>query len=80
MISVHEHVKIFDVYAQVKKISFHIRCKVFFLGEKGRSETSHKKLSYKGCVFHRIVKDFMIQAGDFIKGKLDFDRNKGFWF
>ncbi|CAF3810877.1 unnamed protein product, partial [Adineta steineri] len=37
-------------------------------GEKGRGLTLYKKLSYKGCLFHRIVKNFMIQAGDFTEG------------
>ncbi|CAF3831408.1 unnamed protein product, partial [Adineta steineri] len=37
-------------------------------GEKGRGLTLYKKLYYKGCQFHRVVKDFMIQAGDFTEG------------
>jgi peptidyl-prolyl isomerase D len=36
-------------------------------GEKGASSTG-APLSFKNCTFHRIVKDFMIQGGDFTKG------------
>ncbi|XP_046453626.1 peptidyl-prolyl cis-trans isomerase G-like isoform X1 [Daphnia pulex] len=37
-------------------------------GEKGIGKTTGKPLHYKGIVFHRVVKDFMIQSGDFSNG------------
>ncbi|EFJ44933.1 hypothetical protein VOLCADRAFT_64147 [Volvox carteri f. nagariensis] len=36
-------------------------------GEKGIGK-SGKRLHYKGCVFHRIIPEFMCQGGDFTAG------------
>eukprot|EP00064_Thunnus_orientalis_P016473 superscaffoldBa00003278_g16539 len=34
-------------------------------GEKGIGQSTGKPLHFKGCPFHRIIKKFMIQGGDF---------------
>ncbi|XP_072296375.1 peptidyl-prolyl cis-trans isomerase D [Eucyclogobius newberryi] len=34
-------------------------------GEKGIGKSTGKPLHFKGCPFHRIIKQFMIQGGDF---------------
>jgi hypothetical protein len=37
-------------------------------GEKGVGATTNKKLYYKSCPFHRVIKGFIIQGGDFTDG------------
>mmetsp|Transcript_93427 Transcript_93427/g.166233 ORF Transcript_93427/g.166233 Transcript_93427/m.166233 type:complete len:233 (+) Transcript_93427:75-773(+) len=40
--------------------------KAFCTGEKGKSKESGKEMHYKNVPFHRIVKGFMMQGGDFV--------------
>mmetsp|Transcript_43903 Transcript_43903/g.113032 ORF Transcript_43903/g.113032 Transcript_43903/m.113032 type:complete len:232 (-) Transcript_43903:196-891(-) len=42
--------------------------KGFCTGEKGKSKESAKEMCYRGVPFHRIVRGFMMQGGDFVTG------------
>lgn len=58
---------IFELFSDICPITsenFRALC----TGEKGLGKTTSKPLHYKGIVFHRVVKDFMIQGGDFSVG------------
>jgi cyclophilin family peptidyl-prolyl cis-trans isomerase len=37
-------------------------------GEKGFGVNTNKRLYFKHCPFHRVIKNFMIQSGDFSEG------------
>ena len=41
--------------------------KALCTGESGKTASGHKR-HYKGTIFHRVIPNFMLQGGDFIRG------------
>mmetsp|Transcript_36570 Transcript_36570/g.65438 ORF Transcript_36570/g.65438 Transcript_36570/m.65438 type:complete len:239 (-) Transcript_36570:92-808(-) len=55
-----------ELREDVPKTTENFRC--LCTGEKGKGRGSGKALHYKGTRFHRIVKGFVCQGGDIVKG------------
>ncbi|KAJ0409070.1 hypothetical protein P43SY_002204 [Pythium insidiosum] len=54
---------VFKLYDDVPKTSENFRG--LCTGEYGLGKTTNKPLHFKGTIFHRIIKGFMLQGGDF---------------
>ena len=57
---------VIELEVSTKKTSANFRCLV--TGEKGVGKASKKPLHFKGTRLHRIVKGFVAQGGDVVKG------------
>ncbi|KAK7496426.1 hypothetical protein BaRGS_00012348 [Batillaria attramentaria] len=58
---------VFELFTDIlPKTSENFRC--LCTGEKGTGSSEKVVLHYKGCTFHRIVKNFIVQGGDFTDG------------
>ncbi|XP_071826120.1 uncharacterized protein [Apostichopus japonicus] len=58
---------VFELFSEIAPLTtenFRALC----TGEKGAGEVTGKPLHYKGTKIHRVVKDFIIQGGDFSAG------------
>jgi len=56
--------ELFDDFCPLTCENFRALC----TGEKGLGKTTGKPLHYQGVIFHRVVKSFMVQCGDFAAG------------
>lgn len=56
--------ELFDDFCPLTCENFRALC----TGEKGLGKNTGKPLHYQGVIFHRVVKSFMVQCGDFSSG------------
>ena len=59
---------VFELFSDMcPKTCKNFRC--LCTGEKGTGKWTQMLLYIKSCLFHQVVKDFMVQGGDFSEGK-----------
>jgi len=58
---------VFELFSDTSpKTCENFRC--LCTGEKGNGKKTGKPLHYNSVIFHRVIKDFMLQSGDFSEG------------